>query len=148
MIFYYSFKNKTECFAKALGEHLNQPVVKLECEMNFFSAMKSCITRKSVQIKNMPDSVPEEIYICSPVWGGNLAAPAKYFLENMNLNGTTVNILLTASVPVEKYKQNALNFLNKIPCQQGRAYIFATSGKIEPEKDVIIEQLGEMLNNG
>jgi hypothetical protein len=83
--------------------------------------------------------------LCTPVWGGNISAPAKFFLDNADLKSSTVNVLLTASTPVEKYKQNALDYINKICCKTGDAYLFATSDKAMPEPDVIKEQLGEML---
>ena len=154
MILYYTFKQKTKVFASALGDFLQQPVYSLECELNgksdlkfMFGALKSCVTKARYPVSNMPESVPSEIYVCSPVWGGHLASPVRYFLENMDLRGTTVNVLLTASVPVEKYRKNAMEFLNKIPCTQGRVFIFATNDKVLPEKDVIIDQFQEMLAN-
>ena len=70
----------------------------------------------------------------------------RYFLDNADLKNTTVNLLLTASVPVEKYRQKALDYLNKIPCKPGEAYIFATSDKVPPEPETIKEQLRELLS--
>ena len=152
MVLYYTFKQKTKIFAETLGDVLNQPVYGLESDLNdkagfrfMFSALMTCFTRKSYPISNMPGSVPPEIFVCSPIWGGEMAAPVKYFLENSDLRGVKVNILLTASIPTGKYRQKALAFLNKIPCQQGEAYIFATADKIMPEKEVLREQLRDML---
>jgi len=148
MVFYYTFQQKTKTFAQALGEMLEQETFELSCDKKpyfLFHALKSCITKKFFPIINMPNSYADEIYVCSPVWGGNLPAPIRYFLENANLKGVTVNILLTAAIPVEKYKKNASDFLNKIPCQQGNIYLFAASNKIPIEKDIIKEQLAEIL---
>lgn len=152
MVFYYTFTQKTKIFAEILGELKKLDVYGLECDLNkksniafTFGALMSCITKKSIAVNNMPPTVSNEIYVCSPVWGGELAAPVKYFLENMDLKGTKVNILLTAGVPVEKYKNNALEFLQKVPCEVGNAYIFATDNKTHHDREVIKEHLGEML---
>jgi len=152
MVLYYTFKQKTKVFAEVLGEIWGQNVYALECDLNeksdlmfMFHALKSCATRRSYPVSNMPSVSAKEIFVCSPVWGGELAAPVKYFLENADLRGVTVNILLTAGIPSEKYRQKALEFLNKIPCQQGDAYIFATYSKVPPEKDFLREHLREIL---
>jgi len=154
MIIYYTFKKKTKLFAEVLGNVVGmQQVYALECDLNrksdlgfMFHALKSCFTKKTIPVSNMPSGFGKEIFVCSPIWGGEMAAPVKYFLENADLRDVTVNILLTASVPVEKYKQKAIEFLNKIPCQQGNVFIFAASDKVALEKDVIKEQLREMMH--
>ncbi|MCL2223394.1 MAG: hypothetical protein FWB96_00330 [Defluviitaleaceae bacterium] len=152
MILYYSREKKTKVFATALGEVLGREVYELESDLNdkgsfgfMIKALGLAFTGKSYPVTNMPQNLPEEIFLCSPIWGGQVVGPAKYFLENADLKNTTVNLLVTASVPVEKYKNNALEELNKIPCTPGRAFIFATSDKIPPELDVIKEQLRELL---
>ena len=152
MILYYTFKKKTKLFAEVLGDVLGQPIYGLESDLNdktgfrfMFSALMTCVTQKSHPVSNMPESVPTEIFVCSPIWGGEMAAPIKYFLENADLRGVKVNILLTASIPTGKHRQKALAFLNKIPCQPGEVYSFATVDKVMPDKDVLHEQLLDML---
>ena len=152
MVLYYSREKKTKIFAEALGEMLQKKVRELESDLNkkgdiifMFKALGMAFSGKSAPVSNMPESLPEEIYLCAPIWGGRVAGPPKYFLETADLQNTTVNLLLTASVPVEKYKRDALNLLNQIPCKPGKAYIFATSSKVPPEKETIKEQLKEML---
>ena len=151
MIFYYTRSKKTKILAHALSEVLGLPVYELESDLNdrstfgfLFKALRLTFSRKSYPIRNMPTELPKEIFLCSPIWGGGLAAPTKYFLDNANLADCKVNIGLTASVPVEKYKKNALGYLNKIPCKPGAAYIFATSSKVEPDKEAIKEHFLEM----
>jgi len=152
VILYYSRSSKTKIFAEALGELLSQPVHELVCDLNgytgikfLFKAVPLVFTGKVYPVSNMPEAVPDEIYLCCPVWGGQMASPAKYFLDKMDLKGKTVNILLTAGTPVEKYRQNALNYLTKnISCNPGEAYIF-TSHK--PEKEIIKEQLRDLMPN-
>jgi len=152
MILYYTRSQKTKVFAEVLGEIRNQPLYELEAELTkksfipfFFKAFQSEFSGKNCPVTNMPNSVPEEIFVCTPIWVGSMASPTKYFLDKMDLKNTVVNILLTASEPLDKYKEDALAYLNKIPCRQGEAYIFATSRKVPLEKDVIKEHLQEML---
>ena len=152
MIIYYTRSKKTKIFAEALGEVLGMDVYELESDLNnkstfgfLIKALGMSFNGKGYPVSNMPAAVPDEIYLCGPVWGGQMVGPPRYFLDNANLRDTTVNLLLTASVPVEKYRRKALDYLNKIPCKPGNAYIFATSSKVEAEPETIKEQLREML---
>ncbi|MCL1844355.1 MAG: hypothetical protein FWF77_00420 [Defluviitaleaceae bacterium] len=152
MIFYYSRSNKTKVFAETLGEVLKQDVCELECDLNkkgglgfIFKALGLTLGGKTFPVTNMPGELPDEIYLCTPVWGGKPAAPARFFLENAGLKNTVVNVLLTASMPVEKYKNNAFELLIKTDCRPGAVHIFATSDKVMPEAETIKEQLREML---
>ena len=74
-----------------------------------------------------------------------MVGPPKYFLENIDLSKTKVNLLMTASTPVEKYRTRALEDLAQINCITGEAYIFAT-GKDLPEYDVAAEHLRAALS--
>jgi len=152
MILYYTYKQKTKVFANALSDVLNLPTYELITDLNnksdfgfIFRALKLTFTGKTCPINNMPESVANEIYVCSPIWGGRVAAPVKYFLENMNLKDTRVNLILTASSPTEKYKQNAEAYLRKILCIPGDVYLFLTSDKFMPDREVLAEQLRGVL---
>ncbi|MDR0272384.1 MAG: hypothetical protein LBI27_03605, partial [Clostridiales bacterium] len=114
MIFYYSRSGKTKIFAEALGEFLGQQVYELESDLNkkggfgfLIKALALTLAGKSSPVSNMPENVAEEIYICAPIWGGQVVGPPKFFLENADLKKTTVNLVLTAQTPTEKYKKNA-----------------------------------------
>jgi len=152
MVFYYSRFGKTKVFAQALGEFLGQEIYELESDLNkkstfgfMFKALCLAFSGKSFPVLNMPQNIPEEIYLCAPIWGGQVVGAPKFFLENADLKDTTVNLLLTANVPVEKYKNTALELLKKIPCKPGNAYIFATSDKVAPEIETIKEQLCDII---
>lgn len=156
MIIYYTFKNKTKIFAEALGTVLNKPLYELKCDLNkksnfwfMFHAFLACFTRNNIPVTNMPSDIvntESSIFVCSPIWGGEIAAPVKYFLQNANLKGVTVNLLLTASIPTGKHKLKAIDFLNKLSCNTGEVYMFATSSKLEIETDVVKEHLQEMMD--
>ena len=155
MIIYYTRSQKTKVFAEALGEILNMPLYELKSDLdnmkNFkflTKALGMVFSGKGFPVSNMPGSVPEEIYVCGPIWGGRLVGPIKYFLENTDLSKTKVNILVTAETPVERYRAKALTDLSQIKCIPGEAYIFATSKDKFPEKEIAIEHLHEYLSEG
>ena len=152
MILFYTRSQKTRVFAEALQDILEWPLHELKSDLDdmtdfkfLFKALGMVFSGKGYPINNMPDSVPDEIYVCGPIWGGSLVGPPRYLLENMDLSKTKVNLVLTASTPVEKYRVRALESLSQINCIQGDAYIFAT-GKDLPERDVAIEHLREALS--
>jgi len=155
MIIYYTRSQKTKIFAEALGEILNMPLHELKSDLDnmkkfkfLTKALGMVFSGKGFPVSNMPDFVPEEIYVCSPIWGGRLVGPVKYFLENINLSKTKVNILVTAETPIERYRAKALADLSQIKCIIGEAYIFATSKDKMPEKEIAIEHLQEYLSEG
>ena len=152
MILFYTRSQKTKVFAEVLSETLGQPLHRLHSDLDNMSdfkflirALKMAFTGKGYPVNNIPASVPGEIFVCGPVWGGSLVGPPRYFLENTNLSGIKVNLLLTASTPVEKYRTRALEYLSNINCIPGEAYVFAT-GKDQPEPDVVKEHLTALLS--
>jgi len=153
MILYYTRSQKTKVFAEALQEILDLPLYELKSELDdmkdlkfIFRALASVFTSKECYVNNIPATIPEEIYLCAPIWGGRLAAPARYFLKHSDLTGTKVSLLLTASTPVEKYRLRALEDLSQVNCAPGEAYILAT-GKGSPEKDVVLEHLRKLMQS-
>jgi len=152
MILYYTYKQKTKIFAQALSEILNLPTYQLNAELNnksgigfMLNALMLTFTGKTYPVTNMPQEIPLEIYVCSPIWGGRLAAPVKYFLENTHLQRTMVNLVLTASVPTLKYEQTALEYLRNLPCIPGEVYLFAASDKMMLDEELLKEQLRDVL---
>jgi len=152
MVLYYTYKQKTKVFAQAISELLNLPVTELVSDINKRNAISFIIKalaltfgKKAYPVTNMPTDLPPEIYVCSPIWGGRVAAPVKYFLENNNLAQTKVNLILTASTPTEKYKLNAIEYLRNLPSIAGDVYVFQTHDEMMPDKDVMKEQLQELV---
>ena len=131
------------------------PLQKLECVLDgkstfgfIFAALILTFRRKTTPVTNMPqEPLPKEVFVCSPIWGGNVSTPARYFLENANLTNTRVNLLLTASIPHEKYRTKAEEYLQKLDCQTGKVLLFATSDKIMPDEDVVLEHLQQLLED-
>jgi len=151
MILYYTRSQKTKVFAEALHDILGLPLYQLKTDLdgmtNFkfmLRALVSVFTGKECPVSDMPATIPGEIYLCAPIWGGRLASPARYFLKHSDLSNIKVNILVTAATPVEKYRVSAMEELAQINCIPGEGYVFAT-GKDSPEKDVIVGQMREML---
>ena len=153
MVIYFSRSKKTEVFAKVLGEMKSLPLFELRSELNempafrfILKALGLAVFGKGFPVDKMPGSLPEEIYVCSPVWGGNVAPPVKYFLQNAKVQGVLVNIVLTASMPTDKYVRNAERLLDGLSCLAGKVLIFATSSKEpEPDADIIREHLKDAL---
>ena len=153
MVIYFSRSKKTEVFAKVLGETKNLPLFELRSELNemptfrfIFKALGLTLQGKSYPVNKMPENLPEEIFVCSPVWGGNVVPTVKFFLQNADIANVKVNILLTASTPTDKYVKNAEKLLEKTPCKAGNVCIFATSSKEAlPDADIIREHLKEAL---
>jgi len=151
MILYYTRSNKTKIFAEALGEILKMPLYELKSELNgmknfkfLCKALGMVFSGKGFPITNMPETIPDEIYVCGPIWGGRFVGPHRYFLENADLSKTKVNLLMTASTPAEKYRTRALEDLAKFKCIPGEAYIFATD-TAPPEHEIALEHLRELL---
>jgi len=154
MIFVYSRFTKTKIFAEGLSDVLGMPFTELECDLNerkdfnfMFKALRLTISGKTYPVKNLPVDVPGEIWVCSPIWGGRLTAPVKYFLQETKLTGVKVNILLTANSVSERYRKNALKYLSEIDCIAGEVHIFQTSDKFLPEREIVAEHLRLMLEN-
>ena len=154
MILYYSASQKTKVFANVLGDILGISPYELKSPLNdrpklafLFKSLYLAISGKPYIVSNMPTTAGiSELYLCAPIWGGGIAAPAKYFLRNAKLNDIKINLLLTCGSfsASDKYKLKALVSLRKIECIPGEAYIFATTDTM-PEPEVIKEQLVIML---
>ena len=151
MVLFFSRSRKTEVFAKVLGEMKQMPLYELKSELNdmptfkfVLKAISLAVRGKSSPVINMPESLPEEIYVCSPIWAGSAALPVKYFLQNAELSNIKVNILLTASTPTHQYVEKAEKLLGKIPCIAGDVSIFAT-GRGKPDAETLREHLGELM---
>jgi len=155
MIFYYTKSQRTKVFAQILGELKGQSTYELMADINkkssfgfFISALWQSITNKTTAVTNMPKDIPNEIFVCAPIWAERLATPAKYFIENANLQGVRVNLLLTANNPTEKYKQTAFEYLRTFSCIPGDIVLFATSGKAMPDEEIVREHLSNLLDIG
>ena len=150
MILYYSVTQKTKVAAYALSEVLDKPVYELKSKLNTVSfsfiakALYHTFTQKPYPVDNMPEINDDTIYLCAPIWGGRIAAPALYFIKNASLKNRTVNLLLTCEniSNVDKYTKNAPKVLTD--CIPGKVTVLAT-GKTPGEKTVLAEQLRELL---
>jgi hypothetical protein len=151
MIFYYTRTQKTKIVAEALHEITGMPLYALDSDINeikgirfAWKAVRSIMSAKGYLVKNMPTSTPGEIYLCGPIWVGEMAGPLKYFISNTDLSKTTVNILLTGIQPTEQNRESARKFLGKAGCKPGKIYMLATS-KEPPEKEIVTEHLRELM---
>ena len=154
MIYYYTASQKTKVFAEALASIKNQPLYELKTTLNNKSKFKFmmhslylAVTGKAYPVSNMPGTVDAgEIFVCCPVWGGNIAAPAWFFLNNAQLTNIRVHLLLTCGsvTGAERYKKKSLDSLRLVDCIPGQAYVFATTGTL-PEPDIVFEHIRAMI---
>ncbi|MCL2501002.1 MAG: hypothetical protein FWE90_11825 [Defluviitaleaceae bacterium] len=151
MIFYYTRTQKTKIAAEALHDITGLPLYALSSDIHevkgirfAWRAVRSIIGTKGYPVSNMPVSVPDEIYLCGPIWVGEPAGPLKYFVRNVDLSGKTVNLLLTGMQPTEENRESARKCLVKAGCQPGGIYMIATQKEL-PEKEIVTEHLREML---
>jgi hypothetical protein len=157
MILYYTATQKTKVFAQALAEvkgltAVSQLKSKLggEGKVSAGFIIKSLfytLTNKPYPVDNMPAlGDTREIYLCSPVWGGRVASPVLYFLQQADLKDRTVHVLLTCDSisQHDKYKELVLKQLGTVDCIAGNVHVFATNKESPPEKDVLIEQIRQM----
>ena len=153
MVIYFSRSKKTEVFARVLGEIKSLPLFELRSDLNEMPTFRFVIKALWLTIRGtvfpvvkMPEHLPEEIYVCSPVWGGSVVPTVKYFLQNADITNVKVNILLTASMPTDKYVKKAASLLEQTSCKSGDVFIFATSSaETLPDADIIREHLKEVI---
>lgn len=151
MLIFFSRTGKTGVFAKILSEIKNCPVFELRCGLNDMPALRfalraawSAFMRRAEPVERMPESLPDELYVCAPVWGGRIASPARHFLLAAGLSGKKVNVLLTASVPADKYVRDAERLLGTLDCVPGVVRVFA-SGGAHLDEETIREHLKELM---
>jgi hypothetical protein len=155
LVLYYTASQKTKVIAEALSEVLDLPLYELKSPLNdkskikfLFHALYLALTGKGYPVSNIPEDLNgvDEVYLCTPVWGGQVAGPAWYFLNNADLKDKTVNIILTcgSAHSMPKYLKKAAEAVQLVGCVPGKAQGFVTSGAM-PEKTVIIEQLRDIL---
>ena len=154
MILYYSRTKKTEAAAQALHEITGMPLYALESDINAlkgikfgWNALRSAISKAGYPVSNLPGSVPEEVYLCGPIWAGEMAGPLKYVLNQVDFSNTKVHILLTGMQPSEQNRIAAHKRIANIPCRPGTVHLLATPKEV-PERDILIEHLRELLGAG
>lgn len=152
MIIYYSRTQKTKIAAQALGEVTGLPLYELNAEIAdahgvkfAWKAIRSVMGAKGSPVTNLPGALPEEIWLCAPIWAGEIAGPGKYFLANTDLTQTRVNILLTGMSPSHQNEKAARRLLERTGAQAGTVLMLATPKQL-PEPETVREHLRELLN--
>jgi len=151
MIFYYSRTDKTKAVAQALHEITGLPLYPLESDITdakgFLFAVKSIAAafgNKGLPVRNMPESVPEEIYLCAPVWAGEPAGPMKYFIANAGLARIRVHTILTAMTPSRQHRTHVKKLLDRVGAFSGDVLQIATT-KQPPEAEILREHIQAWL---
>ena len=151
MIFYYSRTDKTKAAAQALHEITGLPLYPLESDITdakgflfAFKSISAAFGNKGLPVRNMPDTVPEEIYLCAPIWAGEPAGPMKFFIANAGLARVRVHVVLTAMTPTRQHITHVKKLLDKAGATPGDILQIATT-KQPPEAEILREHLRELL---
>lgn|GEM_PF-1165663 len=151
MILYYSRTKKSALAAQALHEITGMPLYALETDINSFTgikfgwnALRSVMSKKGYPVSNLPGNVPGEVYLCGPIWAGEMAGPLKYVVTNVDFSKTVVHVLLTGMQPSEQNRISTQKLLLKSGCLPGEVYLMATPKQM-PEKEVVTEHLRALL---
>ncbi|MCL2015521.1 MAG: hypothetical protein FWG68_04665 [Defluviitaleaceae bacterium] len=154
MIFYYSATEKSKLYAEILAKILDRKTYKLESALDgvtgktfFIKGVWKAVTNAEVPILNMPpaDSFSDDnVYLCSPIWGGKPAPPIKYFLRNAPLANKTVNMICVSGSGFSSHKENTEKFLQTVNCTVGNVQIFAAN-YATTDTEIIEEHIRELM---
>ncbi|MCL2363348.1 MAG: hypothetical protein FWC71_01650 [Defluviitaleaceae bacterium] len=151
MIIYFSRTDKTKAAAQALHDITGLPLYPLESDITdakgflfAFKAIKAAFDPKGLSVRNMPDTLPEEIYLCAPVWAGEPAGPMKYFIANAKLERVRVHVLLTAATPSRQHIASVKKLMDKAGATLGEIFQIATT-KQPPEAEILREHINDWL---
>ena len=104
MIFCYSATGRTKVYADVLGKITDRPVYMLQSSLSterkfsfFVKAAYGAITHKPEPVLNMPGveafAAYDDIYLCSPIWAGNICGPMRYFVHTAPIKGKKINMI-------------------------------------------------------
>ncbi len=149
MVIYYSWHGNTKLYAESLAAIRKTSAFELaeiRPRKGFSGNLRAgyqAIMKKEEKVKRLPIVKNyKEVFVCSPIYAGNLAPAVVYFLRNTNLKNKKVNIIFTCKAlhGHDAYKKNIMKFLTSIDCIPGEIYAFAST-KEPLDKKILREQL-------
>jgi len=156
MVIYYSYSKNTEKYAKELAGILQAEAFELKETKRrsgvagFLSGGFQTLMKKESLVEALPDiSACKEIYVCMPIWVGNVPPAVRYFLNRGDFAGKTVNLLITcgSATEMEGYRQNAEKTFKDAGCVTGAVlgFVCPMKKKEAAASEDIKEQLSAML---
>jgi flavodoxin len=99
VVVYYSRYEHTAKVAEALARDLDAEVRRIEetKKRGFMAMGRGSITNACFEIKPMDLDLTacDTIVLCTPIWAGKPACPARTFVRDARLNGKKVHLLIT-----------------------------------------------------
>jgi len=156
MIVYYSFSGSTKVYAEVLADLVNDPVFELREKSPrtgvlgmFFGAVEA-LMGTSAPLEVLPD-IPagKPVFICSPIWAGNLPPAVMTFIKNTDLRRRKVNVVLTFTNVLNRdaYQKKATGILRAQGCNPGFVQGFVCDRKLGPDRAIIRKHLKKLVLN-
>ena len=148
MILYYSRLGKTKVIAEVLSEIKSMPIYRLESDLEsksgfslMFDILRYSMFKKPYYVNNMPTELPEEIYICTPIWDTHIAPPVRHFLQNISLENIKVHFVITPFIPNLRHLTNMEKLLKSLDCIPGQIYTLAVTKESIKDIDTLREHM-------
>ncbi|MCL2463006.1 MAG: hypothetical protein FWF44_10095 [Defluviitaleaceae bacterium] len=154
MVIYYSKSGKTKVFAEELSKIVKKSLFDLAEKRPHVGIIGSVIggweslRKKESEVKYLPDfKGVKKVYVCTPIWAGQMAPSVRYLMNHAKWAGIEVNVLTTCrSVSsCQKYADSILDAFAAKGCVRGKAYGFVTAGKTPIDRQAIKEQMEQMI---
>ncbi|ABR55314.1 putative flavodoxin [Methanococcus vannielii SB] len=126
LVIYYSLTGNTEFVAEMISKYASADILKIELLRDisenkvsrFLELLRFILFRKKPEIKDILIDIDEydTIYIGTPVWAGNMAAPIRTFFSKYKFSKKKVAVFCTADKNIGKTLERMKNELldNKI----------------------------------
>ncbi len=156
MILYYSLSGNTKMYADILSVLTNEPIYPIiektprSGTLGKARGIVESILNLSVPIEPINvDQTGRAIYICAPIWAGNIAPAVRTYIKNTNLQGKKINLILTCSeiINQESYRKKAEEIIILARCTPGFVHSFVCDKRFQPEPDVVRKHLKKLVLN-
>ncbi|MBA2862233.1 flavodoxin [Methanococcus maripaludis] len=146
LVIYYSLFENTEYVAKLISENTGAELLKIETVTEipkkgftmFLELGRFLLFRKMPEIKEISLNLDDYdiIYIGTPVWAGNMAAPLKTFFSKYKFAGKKVAVFCTAGKTIGNTLENMKKELVDNEIIGGTIFLDVLNHKEETEKYV------------
>ncbi|MDR1640038.1 MAG: hypothetical protein LBT59_10115 [Clostridiales bacterium] len=148
MVIYYSSTGRTKAAAEELAKLKGTTAFELRLAKPLGKAVGAvmALLKKAAPLLASPDISKEpELYLCSPVWAGQMTPAMRQFIAETNFTGKTVSVLLTCAAAEghERYKLGVLEALSGKGAAIGFVLVFA-SPKEGFDRETLREHLTEL----
>lgn len=146
LVIYYSLFENTEYVANLISENTGADLLKIETVAEipkkglamFLELGRFLLFRKMPEIKEISVNLDEydTIFIGTPVWAGNMAAPLKTFFSKYKFDGKKVAVFCTAGKTIGHTLENMKKELIDNELIGGTVFLDVLNNKAETENYV------------